>query len=102
MTLDQLCYVLERKYKNIKIGQDVLVICSTSVSDESNMLIRVPDARLMNWKVKHIQEPSQENLEEWWGILSEQYHSDPSRMDSDILKRLAPAQAVKPVEEVKL
>lgn len=82
MTLDQLSYILERKYNNIRIGSDVIIICTTTRSENGRFLIKNPDACIAEWNINDIPQPTVENIHKWWTILEEQYNSDPSRVDS--------------------
>lgn len=102
MTLDQLVYVLERKYKNIIIGNDLLVVCTSRSSDDGRFMINNDDAHLVRWVIPNIMEPTQEQLEEWWDKLKEQYNSDPTRVDSDMYKIINPKSEPPIVEEIDI
>lgn len=82
LTTDQLSYILERKYQNIKIGQDVLIVCSSCM--ENNTLISNPDAFIIEWYLPNIPQPSVQELEITWNNIKDQYNSDPNREDSEM------------------
>lgn len=87
LTADQLAYVLERKYVGIRIGVDALVTCTVNMErDEYGELPSNNDGFIAEWNLKDIPKPSVEQIMQWWEILSEQYHSDPQRIDSDMRK----------------
>jgi hypothetical protein len=87
LTADQLAYVLERKYVGIRIGVDALVTCTVTMErDEYGELPSNNDGFIAEWNLKDIPKPTVEQIMQWWEILSEQYHSDPQRIDSDMRK----------------
>jgi hypothetical protein len=85
LTSDQLAYILERRYLNIKIGTDV-VIKSTASQDPDHPYgwRNNKDAEILEWKVQDYPEPSEQEISRLWGILEDQYNSDPYRMDSQM------------------
>lgn len=44
------------------------------------------DARIVDWRVSDIPEPTEPSIMKTWEILEEQYHVDPTRPDSKIFK----------------
>ena len=86
LSLDQLSYILERKYINIDIGVDVQLACTAQPPDEFGNHVLNNDAWITEWKLSYIPKPSYEDLEKWWGVLEEQYHSNPDRPDSQMHK----------------
>lgn len=88
MTLDQLSYVLEQRYNNIKIGNDALLACTTTRSEDGRFLINNPDAVIVEWRINYLEQPTADVLDELWVKLSERYHSDPGRIDSEMYKYL--------------
>jgi hypothetical protein len=88
MTLDQLQYIIERKYNNIIFGSDVIIACTLSRSEDGRRLINNQDAFIVEWNINYIEKPSEKELDVLWCKLSEQYHSDPARVDSDMFKHI--------------
>ena len=85
MTADQLNYVLERKYKNIRIGMDVVVVCTvTNDLSQPEGFVNNPDAVILEWNVEGIAQPDETELNRLWDVLKDQYHSDATRHDSDM------------------
>ena len=82
LTLDQLAYILERKYKNIQFGKDVIITCTVKEDSVENNA----DATISFWNIDYITKPSEKDIETYWNILKEQYHSDETRIDSDMYK----------------
>ena len=97
MTLDQLAYILQRKYKNIAIGSDAIIVCSTEKSADGRQFIHLPDARITQWNITYVAQPSDSELNILWERLQEQYHSDPLRRDSEITQFLEPKEPIKTV-----
>lgn len=87
-TLDQLSYVLERKFNNLVVGQDALIGCSSIGPDDRGRFIPQDDAYILQWNVKQIPQPTMEDLDKWWDVLKDQYNSDPSRPDSEMFKMI--------------
>lgn len=88
MTLDQLQYIIERKYNNIIFGSDVIIACTLSRSEDGRRLINNQDAFIVEWNINYIEKPSEKDLIALWDKLSEQYHADPARIDSDMFKHI--------------
>jgi hypothetical protein len=83
LTLDQLCYVLERKYNGIRIGIDVHVTETTTPDITHPTGMRSDEnATILSWNISQIPEPSIDQIQKMWSVLEEQYHSDPTRRDS--------------------
>jgi hypothetical protein len=102
LTLDQLSYVLERKYKNIIIGHDAIISCSVNLSDDNRKYIKNPDAEITEWRLLDIDKPSDDLLGELWNKLKDQYNSDPTRVDSDMYKYIYPETPLVSVEEIDI
>lgn len=84
LTIDQLTYILERKYTNIKVGGDVLIVCTVTRNPEDGTFTPNNDAHIIEWYVPHISKPTVDELANLWDILKDQYNSDPVRPDSEM------------------
>ena len=82
ISLDQLSYVLERKFININVGQDVQLACSAQLPDEYGNIGLNDDAWITEWRIPSIPKPTDDDISSWWDKLKDQYHSNPDRPDS--------------------
>lgn len=64
MTNDQLTYIIERTYPNVKIGIEVIVACSVSM--ENNKIIHNNDAFIVTWLTNEYQKPDQDTINDLW------------------------------------
>ncbi|PPD55715.1 MAG: hypothetical protein CTY12_00215 [Methylotenera sp.] len=85
MTIDQLTYVLERKYINILINTDVSIALDTSHTFGPNGEVQQyeSDAYIIEWRLD-LEQPTTEQLNQWWNLLKDQYNADPYRPDSEM------------------
>ena len=83
LTTDQLSYILERKYTNIQIGNDVLIVCTVTPT-ETGEFIQSDDAHIIEWRLRNFPQPSEEEIDRIWQLVKDQYNSDPSRSDSEM------------------
>lgn len=89
MTSDQLSYVLERKFHNIKPQRDFVVAIDTSHTNVDGIFQQCQgSAYIFEWKIKHITCPTVPELQKYWDILEPQYQSDPNRPDSEMFAYL--------------
>jgi len=102
LTLDQLSYVLERKYKNIRIGSDVIISCTVTLAPDGRQYIYNSDAAIVEWRITNIGQPTDELIHDLWNKLQEQYNSNPYRVDSELYKIINPDTPLDAVEEVAL
>lgn len=86
MTLDQLQYIIERKYNNIKMGSDVIIACTLTKTTDGRQLIKNSDAKIIEWNINYLNKPSDSEIDDLWNKLSDQYHADPTRIDSAMYK----------------
>lgn len=84
LTTDQLTYILERKYTNIRIGSDVMIVCTVQPQMENGSYIQNKDAHIIEWHIPQIPQPTVDEIERLWDILKDQYNSDPARPDSEM------------------
>lgn len=85
MTIDQLSYVLERKYINIRIHHDVIIACLTDHQMiDGTFHQTISDAFISEWRIDYIDRPTNGELDLWWELLKDQYNSDPYRPDSEM------------------
>jgi hypothetical protein len=94
---DQLSYILERKFINLQVGNQALIVCSAIGPNENGAYIPVNDAYIIQWNLSYIPKPTTEELEQWWEVLEDQYNSDPSRIDSDMYKLVNGVEYNRPV-----
>lgn len=85
-TLDQLSYILERKFNNLIVGQDALIGCTVEGPTDRGLYVPNKDACIHQWNVTNFPQPTTEDLDKWWGVLEDQYESDPERPDSAMFK----------------
>lgn len=87
MTIDQLLYVLQRKYTGIRPGID-FILTGTIEPDinEPTGTRNNKDASIFQWNLTNIEQPSEQELQRLWSILEQQYHSEPARPDSELFK----------------
>ena len=85
LTVDQLQYVLERKYQGIRLGVDVVVV-GTVTEDVSHPegFINNPDAKILEWKIDNVPQPDDAEIDRLWGILKDQYDVEGHRIDSQM------------------
>lgn len=88
LTLDQLSYVLTRKFDKLELGVDACLVCPAKGPDENGVYTPIPGAYIIWWNVDSIPKPTTEELDSWWEVLKDQYNSDPTRDDSDMSKYL--------------
>lgn len=82
LTIDQLTYILQRKFTNIVPGKDFIV--SATIADDTKTVNT--DASIIEWNIDYISKPTDEELSKYWDILKDQYNSDESRVDSEMFK----------------
>ena len=89
MTNDQLSYILERKYTNIRPHQDFNVATDTSHTTIDGIFQQHQgSAYILEWNIKHIECPTVPELHKYWDMLESQYQSDPDRPDSEMFAYL--------------
>jgi hypothetical protein len=97
MTVDQLIYILERKFHNIRNQIDFIVACHTSHTRINDIFEQIiGDAYILEWRIDYIPQPNTEEISNWWKVLEEQYNSDPTRPDSNMVKYLNSRKANNP------
>lgn len=89
LTVEQLAYVLHRKYQNINPNTDYSLE-ETMSEDSSNETgwISNGDARIVEWKIETVKQPTESELKKAWEILEPQYNADPTLSDSKLAKYL--------------
>lgn len=97
MTSDQLSYVLERKFHNIKPQQDFIVATDTSHTNINGIFQQCQGgAYILEWNIKHLDCPTIPELLKYWDILEPQYQSDPNRLDSEMFAYLHSRPNIQP------
>lgn len=84
MHVDQLSYVLQRKYNRSQPGVDYVL--AETIIDEKDELGRLKgkgDARIVQWDLD-LPQPSEEYLNKLWTVLEEEYHGQPDRENSQM------------------
>lgn len=80
LTSEQLEYIIRRRFPQLKIGSDVLII--------ERLDVEVPESWIAEWNSKDISEPSDQEIMNYWIKLEKQYNADPEMEGSKINKFL--------------
>lgn len=89
MTTDQLSYILERKYVGVIPGYDYILSESVNRDPETGKLEHAGDAQIRDWFLQDIPQPTEEQLQQLWEKLKEEYHGRPDREDSVMAQYIA-------------
>lgn len=89
LTLDQLSYILERKYINCSPGEDFVLTENVEHNPETGRPEPQRNAQIREWHMEGVDQPSDEYLQRLWERLKEEYHGRPNREDSEMAQFMA-------------